>query len=54
MGLVLGVLEVAVPLVVEISQREKGNPSALVVADAMNEKEGRSQKARVLAWDHIH
>ncbi len=54
MGLVLGALEVAVPLMVEITQREKGNPSALVVADTMNEKEGRSQKARVLAWDCVH
>jgi hypothetical protein len=53
MGLVLGALEVVVPLMVEITQREKGNPSALVVADAMNEKEERSQKARVLAWDCI-
>jgi hypothetical protein len=52
MGLVLGALEIAVLLMVEITQREKGNP--LVVANAMNKKEGRSQKARVLAWDCIH
>jgi hypothetical protein len=37
-GLVLGALEVAILLVVEITQREKGNQSALIVADAMNKK----------------
>jgi hypothetical protein len=37
MSLVLGALEVTVPLVMEVAKREEWNPRTFVMANSMNE-----------------
>ena len=53
-GLVLGMLYVAVFLVMDVADREYREPSSLVQTHTMDEHEGGRESATVTAWDHIH
>ena len=54
MGLVLGAFEVAVFLVMELAKREEWNPRPLVMANPMNEQEGRSNPSMNFSGNCIH
>jgi len=54
MSLVLGTLEVTVLLVMEVAKREEWNPRPLVMANPMNEQEGRSNPSMNFSGNCIH
>ncbi len=54
MGLVLGAFEVSVFLVMEVAKREEWNPHPLVMANPMNNQEGRSNPAMNFSGNCIH
>ena len=54
MGLMLGVFEVPVFFVMEVAEREKGNPSPLIMANTMNKQERRGEAPVNLTRNGIH